>query len=1455
MTRTGADSPSRDDRDQLDGCYVLPCSFGQRRLWFLHELDPASGPAYNGHGAVRLRGGLDEPTLQRAVDTVVARHETLRTALVELDGEPVQAVRPELTLPVETLDLDEERLAPTIRTILGRPFELSRSPLARVTLVRVGEDDRVLLVTFHHAISDMWSGTIFFRELAHCYAALLDGDSPRLPELPVQYGDYAAWQGEQQHSDAVLDQLAYWRGQLAELPVLNLPTDHPRPPVQTFRGATTSLTLPTELTDRLDELGDEHGASRFMTLFAGFSALLSRYSGQSDVAVGSPYAGRDRPELENLIGFFVNNLILRADLSDDPRFSELLTRVRETCLQAYANPDVPFEQLVDELQPARDLSRSPLFQVMFMLGNVPTTELSFGGLSAEPLDLDPQVAKFDLFLSITPVEDGLRAELEYNTDLFDEATAERMLAHLHTLLNSAATDPKQRIGELPLLTPTERDTLRAWGAGPETAIPERRVTELFEERVRRQPEAVAVSRPDGSAKLTYRQLNARANRIAHRLRATTEPFEPIGVCVDRTPNLLVALLGVLKAGNPYVPIDPALPADRVSHMLTDSAAPVVVTTTGLRDELPAPSPRLLCVDEDTGERDHDPEPAPRAQQLAYIIYTSGSTGRPKGVRVSHAALSNFLTAMSSSPGMSGADVLAAVTTPSFDIAALELYLPLLVGARVALVAAEDSADGPALVQALSLSGATLMQATPATWRLLTDTGWQPERAFTALCGGEALPVELARELLGRGVVLWNLYGPTETTVWSTAHRVDGSENRIPLGGPIANTRLHVLDEHGNTTPIGVPGELVIAGAGTAEGYLNRPELTAERFTSDPSGSGQRAYRTGDLVRFRNNGALEYLGRGDNQIKIRGFRVELGEIETALRAHPDLVEAVVSVDADASGQQRLIGYVASERGHETAEDEFTGRLREHLRTTLPEYMVPNRFVVLRTMPLTPNGKIDRAALPQPDRARTGEGYVAPRGPLEQELTRIFETVLERDDVGVHDDFFELGGHSLSATRVRSKTAETWGVELPVRLVFQHPTVAGLARLVEADGSEPVDDENTVDPRDDVTLDPAIAPASQPQRTDDPGRVFLTGATGFLGAFLLDRVLRETDATAYCLVRADSDEHARTRLLARLAEFGLRDEQSEPRIHAVAGTLSQPLLGLSPTTFDTLAAEVDEIYHVGADVNFLRPYRSLADSNVGGTREVLRLAAQTRCVPLHHVSTFSVLPMQHDREEPYREHELPQQPPPENGYNQSKWVAEGVVDIARQRGIPVSVYRPGRVAGHSRTGQWNTDDITARVFRACVEVGTVPEVDLVADLLPVDHVATVIARLAREPRASGKNFHFRGSRPFALRELTDVLTEMGYAVRSDSVEAWMRACQHRAAGDIDSDLGPTASLFATRIRQHERGLRDPGVDDTNTATLLGEQFERPHVDHTLMRRYLSYLQSTGFLPKPRTFHEEE
>ena len=1044
-----------------------PLSFAQQRLWFLRQLEPDSS-AYNQSTPIRLCGPLDIAALTKALDAIVERHETLRTNFVMSDDVPTQVINNPRSVNVPLVNLSElpetareSELQRGIEGITRRPFDLSRDLMLRACLLKLSTVEHVLILVTHHIASDGWSSGILWQELAALYGAYLRGEANPLPELPIQYADYAEWQRQWLQGEVLQRQLSYWKEQLSGVPILDLPTDRPRPAVQTYRGARQSFVFPKTLCDQLRGLSRKEGVTLFMTLLAAFQTLLQRYSGQDDIAVGSPIAGRTRSETEGLIGFFVNTLVLRADLSGNPSFREVLHRVRQMALGAYEYQDIPFEKLVEELHPDRDLSRSPLFQVLFAFQNVPRQTRELAGLTVTPLENQNETAKFDASLYTWEEKEGLRARLEYNTDLYDDATISRMLGHFETLLEGIVSNPEQRICDLAILSEAERhQVVVEWNDRRRDYPRENCIHELFEAQVEKTPDSVAAVFEE--KQLTYRELNTKANQLAHYLQELgVGPGALVGICVERSLEMIIGLLSILKAGGAYVPLDPAYPKERLAFMLQDAQVAVLITQQQLRSELPSEhGARLLCIDTEWAQvaeqADTNPDHTAKPEDLAYVIYTSGSTGKPKGVQIAHGAVVNFLSSMQAQPGLTAADTLLAVTTLSFDIAGLELYLPLSVGARVVIVSRETAIDGVVLAENLVKSGATIMQATPTTWRMLLETGWQGSDHLKILCGGEALSPELATELLPRCSSLWNMYGPTETTIWSSIYKVETPNGQIPIGRPIGNTQLYILDRNQQPLPIDVPGELYIGGDGLALGYLNRDELTDERFVVDPFSpqAGKRLYKTGDRARWRPDGNIEILGRLDHQVKIRGFRIELGEIEAAIRQHSAVRDTVVVVQENDSGDKQLVGYVVEERGSGPAADE----LRNVLRQKLPDYMIPGAIVIVDAFPLTPNGKLDRNALPRPDReGSASETYEPPRTPAEETMAKIWADVLKVERVGVHDNFFDLGGHSLLATKVISRVRATFHIDLPLRSLFQAPTVAGLVAIITEDQAKSLDDE--------------------------------------------------------------------------------------------------------------------------------------------------------------------------------------------------------------------------------------------------------------------------------------------------------------------------------------------------------------------------------------------------------------
>jgi amino acid adenylation domain-containing protein len=1025
----------------------LPLSFAQERLWFLQRMQPESA-FYNITAVVRLSGALHVPALERALGEIVRRHESLRTVFREADGAPVQVIAPfgGFALPVEVVgDADDaDRRA---ADEAARPFDLAAGPLFRPVLLRVDAEEHVLLLSIHHIVTDEWGLEVLFRELAAAYAAFRDGGDPALPALPVQYADFAAWQRDHLRGEVLEQRLGWWRERLAGAPaLLELPTDHPRPAVQSYRGDSVHAALPVELRARLEALGRREGATLYMVVLAAFQALLARYTGADDVVVGSPVAGQTRREVQDLIGFFTNTLVLRTDLSGDPSFAQVVRRVREGSLGAWQHQDVPFERLVAELQPGRSLAHAPLFQVFFVLQDADRSAAELPGVRMRRGYAGTGTSKYDLTLAIAPGDDGIGVTLEYATDLFERATVERMMGHVRRVLEQVAADGDVRLSTLELVGEDERRlVVEGWNRTDAAYPADACIHPLIEAQAERTPDAQAVVFE--AEALTFRQLNERANRLAHHLIGLGVGTDtPVGLCLERGVETIVAVLAVLKAGGACVPLDPAYPAPRLAYMAASAALPVLITQPALRASLPPlEGVRIVAVDEGAAESAGNPAPRALPDSLAYLLYTSGSTGTPKGVGMPHRALVNLVAWHRADALLSAPRRTLQFASLSFDVSFQEIAVTLAAGGTLVLVDDELRRDPHRLLGYLAGHRVERLFLPFVALQALAEAAREgaPAAALReVVTAGEQLACtpQIAAWIAGMpGCRLVNHYGPTETHV-ATAYTLSagpgGWDALPPIGAPVANTRTYVLDARLAPVPVGVPGELYLAGVQVARGYRGRPALTAERFVPDPfSGSGGRMYRTGDRARWKADGVLEYLGRADQQVKIRGFRVEPGEVEAALRRHPGVTDCAVVAREDAPGTRRLVAYVAG--GADPA------ALRAHLRDALPEYMVPAAFVALERLPLTPSGKLDRRALPAPELGAGEDGYVAPRTAEEAALAAIWAELLRVERVGVHDSFFELGGHSLLATRVVSRVRRELGVELPLRALFEAPTLEALA----------------------------------------------------------------------------------------------------------------------------------------------------------------------------------------------------------------------------------------------------------------------------------------------------------------------------------------------------------------------------------------------------------------------------
>lgn len=1412
-------------------------SFAQEQLWFLYRLDPSS-TVYNRCPALRLHGALDTERLQKALNAVLARHEILRAGFREENGQVIQFFRSQASLTLEKMsvlsdspDKKEQTARNLCKQFVGKVFDLEHDLLVRAALIQIDIQDHILVLAVHHIVSDGWSDSLFFSDLTKVYAT-----HSELPATEIGYADFALWQRKRiaERADKLLET---WKKRLEGFPTcLEIPTDYKRPPTQPTRGDRVSIGDSVQLQKLVSDLATRLEVTPYAILLTVLQVALSRLTSISKFLIGTPVAGRITKESEMIMGCFVNTLVLRADVSDNPSFADLARRSVMEIMEALTLQELPFEYLVKGLRLERDMSRAPLVQVTFGLHNTPPSHSDFLGLTVDRFPLHASGTQTDLNFSVLARDGKLEGEIEFATDLWDRSTIEALAYHVRTLLESAVENPNIPISNL------DHGMIIKNASGTPLDTPESVVTEIILQ-ARHHPDHVAVEAVDST--LVYRDLMSQANVIAALLtRAGVKQGDRVGICLERKSSLVVSVVGIWQVGAAYVPLDPQLPAERLSFIINDAQLTTLIcseTTKMLGDQQ---LNRVIYPQMTTSQFSCEiPSPIEnRGDDIAYMIYTSGSTGKPKGVPIKHSSLANLLFSFRKIIPFKEQDRLLAITTPSFDIAWLELLLPIISGGTVIIVDEKSLANSTSLAAYIAQRHPTVMQATPATWGMLIDGGWVGQPNMVALCGGESLPRLLVKPLLERVGSLLSVYGPTETTIWSMAYWVRNYSEQPLLGQPINNTQVYIVDSHGQPCMTGAVGELVIGGLGLSSGYWRRPDLVMERFINNlPFKKGMRFYRTGDLARYRGNGEIEFKGRNDFQVKIRGFRIELGEIEATLESAPDVLGSVVSTIGEDLGRI-LVAYI---RVADPSNYNLQS-LKAHLASNLPAHMVPKQFVVLSHFPLTPNGKIDRKALPKPTLNEIRSVAVT-NSATEKQVEKLWKEILNLSRVGREEDFFQLGGHSLLAVRLLAQIEAEFGCRISIREMFEQPTIAAMALHLDGVRSVPQTAK--------IMLEDAQVPIqlkAQHRRNDDGvGVTLITGVTGFVGVHLFAEIVRSNQyGKIVVVVRAEDQASALVRLKKTLVSYQL-DATLTDKVIIVHGDLEGKY---SAQTWSHIRLATDgklrHIFHSAAIVNFSMPYLTLRGMNVDVVTALAELAFE-QGASFDHISTIYIADAADlSIARPIAETaklEAPHQLM--LGYVQSKWVAEERLARAAENGLTVRLHRLGRIGGASEAAICPMTDLVWSFVFAVVQLGFAPDIDAEIDILPVDIAINAI--LALHESDSVVN-HIIAGGSIGLQDLIQLLEDRGYQIEKCDWNQW----RQKMLCSTDSRIAPLAALLP--------------ADEAAAASIFGaaRRFSNNLTTHRLSQkgirlmpttlsiiaRTLNHFITNGMLPIPEKIKEK-
>ncbi|MBW4500881.1 MAG: amino acid adenylation domain-containing protein [Scytonema hyalinum WJT4-NPBG1] len=1488
--------------ESMEGFRLSP---QQEHLWLLQQIDKSG--AYRSDCAILIEGDVDINNLELALQDVVNRHEILRTYFPCLSGMtiPVQVITNGKII-LETHNLSslnpqekEAKIEAMFQELSQLPFDFEQGSILHTSLVTLSPEKHLLFISLPAICGDSASLNNLVQEVAISYLAKLRGE---LSDEPLQYADFSEWQNQILEAEETEIGREYWRKQdFSAVETLKLPYESHIYEKQKFEPKLVNLIIAPELVANIKVLAQKYNTSASIFYLTCWLVLLGRLIGQSEMIVGKAVDGRKYEELKGALGLFAKYLPLHCHLEDNLQFGQILQQIHESVEYIYKWQECfTWEEISESDAKSVNL---PFFPLGFDFEEE-DAKYDAGNITFSIYKRYVCIERFQIKLSCRRRDDILSAEFHYDSNLFCAKDIEGLAEQFHKLVESAANNPEAAISKLEILGDRHLHQLLVEFNQTQADYPKDKcIHQLFEEQVQRTPNNIAVAFEN--QQLTYAELNARANQLAHYLqRVGVEPDVLVGICVERSVEMLVGILGILKAGAAYVPLDPTYPQERLSFILQDTQTSVLLTQQHLLvrspqgDHLHNPKticnsmeytltspqplsykergfpptlvgkevrglglvfdstdyPKTICLDTDwetiACESNENPTLRTCAENLAYVIYTSGSTGKAKGVQITHKNLVHSTTARIAYYQERVTSFLL-LSSFAFDSSVAGIFWTLCSGGILYLPQEGLQREVPKLIEFIAQNHISHLLSLPSLYALLLEHA-KPEQLNslrTVIVAGEACPTELVQRhyQLQSETSLFNEYGPTEGTVWSTVYhcRSQDTTTQVSIGRPIANTQIYILDSHLHPVPVGVPGELCISGEGLARGYLNQPAMTAAKFIPSPfsNETGIRLYKTGDLARYLPDGNIEFLGRIDNQVKVRGFRIELGEIEAVLNQHPGVRESVVLAREDVPGDKRLVAYAVPNRDSAPTINE----LRDFLKEKLPEYMVPSAFVLLKELPVGPNGKVDRRSLRAPEQVRPEGLFVAPRTPTEEILVKIWAEVLKLERLGIHDNFFDLGGHSLLTTQLLSKVRETFQVDVSLRSLLEMPTVAGLAEKIDNIGySKPT---STFDAESEAVLDPAIQPETTGKFVTEPACILLTGATGFLGAFLLDELLQQTKADIYCLVRCQNVEEGKKKLQSSLEAYSLWNESLSSRIIPVVGNLSERLLGLKEEQFQLMARKIDVIYHNGAWVHHVYPYSVLKAANVLGTQEVLRLASQIKAKPVHFISASSVFSsFGFSGVKVVREEEsLDESQLPSNGYSQSKWVAEKLVKIAGERGLPVCIYRPSRISGHSQTGVFNPNDFLYKLIIGCSQLGSAPDRDIRENIIPVDYVSKAIVHLSKQEKSLGKAFHLTNPQLLHSNMLIDQFRLLGYAIEQISYEQWRAKLLDITKGSVEHPLYPLVPFFPSS--NFEDKTSNSGVlqfDCQNTLDgIAGTSIGCPPLDNQLLSTYFSYLKNQGFL----------